>query len=154
MRLLADTRESLGIALDAIRANKARGALTTLGIIIGIVAVITTMTAANGLQNTFRESFSSVGTDVLYVSRMPWIVMNDFFEFRNRPPLELRQARELERKLRGKGVVNPTMSGQEDVKYLAETMDGVTVIGTTEKHMLVSNASPQTGRFLMPFDVA
>ena len=70
---------SLRSAIDAIHANKARGALTTLGIIIGIVAVITTMTAANGLQNTFRTSFSAVGTDVLYVSRMPWVVMNDFF---------------------------------------------------------------------------
>jgi len=46
--------------LAGIRANKARGALTTLGIIIGIVAVMVTMTAANGLQNRFRESFSSV----------------------------------------------------------------------------------------------
>ncbi|HLQ67434.1 MAG TPA: ABC transporter permease, partial [Candidatus Limnocylindrales bacterium] len=69
--------ESLQIALRAIRANKGRGALTTLGIVIGIVAVVLTMTAANGLQNRFRESFSSVGTDVIYVSRMPWVVMND-----------------------------------------------------------------------------
>ena len=74
-------------------ANKARGALTTLGIIIGIVAVVTTMTAVNGLQNRFRESFSAVGTDVIYVSRMPWVVMNDFFRYRNRPALDLREAR-------------------------------------------------------------
>ena len=84
MRLAIDLRESLHIALNAIRANKARGALTTLGIIIGIVAVVLTMTVANGLQNTFRQSFSAVGTDVLHVSRMPWVVMNDFFVFRNR----------------------------------------------------------------------
>jgi putative ABC transport system permease protein len=48
---LADT---LRIALEAVRANKARGILTTLGIVIGIVAVVVTMTAANGLQNQFR----------------------------------------------------------------------------------------------------
>jgi hypothetical protein len=65
--------EALRIALAALRANKARGVLTTLGIIIGIVAVVTTMTAANGLANSFRESVSVLGTDVLYVSRMPWI---------------------------------------------------------------------------------
>ena len=154
MRWSIELGQSLRIAYDAIVANKARGALTTLGIIIGIVAVITTMTAANGLQNTFRQSFSSVGTDVLYVSRMPWVVMDDFFLFRNRPPLELRQALELEEKLRGRAIVNPTVDGRRPVKYRAETMDGVTIIGTTEKQMLVSNASPETGRFLMPFDVA
>ncbi|MEZ4762737.1 MAG: hypothetical protein R3C26_05890 [Calditrichia bacterium] len=46
------------VALNALRANKARGILTTLGIIIGIVAVVTTMTAANGLSNSFKEIIS------------------------------------------------------------------------------------------------
>ncbi len=153
MKWIIDLAQSFRIASDAILANKGRGALTMLGIVIGIVAVITTMTAANGLQNTFRQSFSSVGSDVLYVSRMPWVVMNDFFQFRNRPPLELRQARELEEKLRGRGIVNPTMDTRRDIKYRAETMDGVTIIGTTEKQLLVSSATPESGRFLMPFDV-
>ncbi len=145
--------ESFQIALRAIRANKARGALTTLGIIIGIVAVVVTMTAANGLQNRFRESFSSVGTDVIYVSRMPWVVMNDFFMYRNRPNLDLREARKLEEKLRGRAIVNPTMDTRMDVKYRAETMEGVTILGTTEKQSRLSSAQPQTGRFLMPFDI-
>ena len=117
MNLALSLSESLRIALRAIRANKGRGALTTLGIIIGIVAVVVTMTAANGLQNKFRESFASVGADVIYVSRMPWVVMNDFFQFRNRPNLDLREARALEEKLRGRAVVNPTMEGRQDVKY-------------------------------------
>jgi putative ABC transport system permease protein len=145
--------ESFQIALRAIRANKARGALTTLGIVIGIVAVVVTMTAANGLQNRFRESFSSVGTDVLYVSRMPWVVMDDFFSFRNRPNLDLREARALEDKLRGRAIVNPSVDGQYDVKYREETMEGVTIIGTTEKQTRISSAQPQSGRFFLPFDV-
>ena len=145
--------ESFQIALRAIRANKARGALTTLGIVIGIVAVVVTMTAANGLQNRFRESFSSVGTDIIYVSRMPWVVMNDFFSFRNRPNLDLREARALEDRLRGRAIVNPSVNGQYDVKHREETMEGVTIIGTTEKQARISSAQPQSGRFLMPFDV-
>lgn len=154
MRLAIDLKESLHIALNAIRANKARGALTTLGIIIGIVAVVLTMTVANGLQNTFRKSFSAVGTDVLHVSRMPWVVMNDFFLFRNRPPITLRQAQELEVKLRGKGFVNPSMDTRRDTKFRSETMDGVRIVGTTEKQAMMSNAQPETGRFLQQFDVS
>ena len=153
MNLALSLNESLRIALRAIRANKGRGALTTLGIIIGIVAVVVTMTAANGLQNKFRESFASVGADVIYVSRMPWVVMNDFFQFRNRPNLELREARDLEEKLRGRALVNPTMEGRQDVKYRAETMEGVVILGTTEKQTRLSSAQPQIGRFLLPFDV-
>jgi putative ABC transport system permease protein len=153
MTVATDTRESLRIAFDALRANKARGVMTTLGVIIGIVAVVLTMTAANGLRNRFRESFSAVGTDVFYVSRMPWVVMDDFFLFRNRPNLELREASALERKLRGKAIVNPTINGNRDLLYRAETMSGVDVIGTTDKQTWMSSAQPQSGRFLMPFDV-
>src|SRR5215207_107430 len=110
MKLPIVARASLDTALRALAANKGRGALTTLGIVIGIVAVVTTMTAVNGLQNRFRESLSAVGTDVLYVSRMPWVVMNDFFLYRNRPQLDLKEARALEVRLRGRALVNPTLS--------------------------------------------
>ena len=153
MRLVPDLGAAFQIAVHALRANRVRGALTTLGIIIGIVAVVTTMTAANGLQNRFRESFSAVGTDVIYVSRMPWVVMNDFFLYRNRPPLDLRQASALEGKLRGRAIVNPSLGGQQDVKYRDATMEDVTLIGTTEKQSALSSAQPQSGRFLLPFDV-
>ncbi len=153
MTSLVMMRESLGIAVRALAANKVRGALTTLGIIIGIVAVVTTMTAVNGLQNRFRESFSAVGSDVIYVSRMPWVVMGDFFLYRNRPGLDLREARALEARLRGRALVNPSLAMQVDVKRASETMDGVTVIGTTEKQSLLSSAQPQSGRFLMPYDL-
>ena len=153
MRLAHDLAEAFQIALLAMLANKARGALTTLGIIIGIVAVILTMTAANGLQNTFRQSFSSVGADVIYVSRMPWVVMGDFFLFRNRPQIDLKQAGELEHKLRGKGIVNPTMDTSRDVNYRSETLSGLRIIGTTEKQSMVSSAQPESGRFLTEFDV-
>jgi len=153
-RLTAGFGEALGIAVRAIRANKARGALTTLGIIIGIVAVVLTMTAVNGLQNRLRESFSAVGSDVVYVSRMPWVVMNDFFTFRNRPNIDLREAGLLEEKLRGRAIVNPSMDTQRDIKYRAETMEGVNIIGTTEKQSRLSAAQPQVGRFLLGFDVS
>jgi putative ABC transport system permease protein len=153
VHLRLEFRESLSVAVRALRANKARGTLTTLGIIIGIVAVVTTMTAANGLQNRFRESFSAVGADVIYVSRMPWVVMNDFFRFRNRPPIELREADALEERMRGRAIVNPSVNGRESVKYRAQTMDDVAIIGTTEKQSALSSAQPEFGRFLLPFDV-
>jgi putative ABC transport system permease protein len=145
--------ESLRIAFRALAANKVRGGLTTLGIIIGIVAVVTTMTAVNGLQNRFRESFSAVGSDVIYVSRMPWVVMNDFFLYRNRPGIDLREARALEMKLRGRALVNPSLEARVDVKHGSETLEDVSIIGTTEKQTQMSSMQPQSGRFLMPYDL-
>ena len=152
MRALLDTIESLKIALSAIVANKARGALTTLGIIIGIVAVITTMTAFNGMQSAFRQGAAAIGVDVIYVSRMPWITMNDFFEFRNRPNLNLAEAQALEKAFEGRAIVNPSMDTRRDLRYRSSTLEGVTIIGTTEKLPIITNRMPEYGRFLMSFD--
>ncbi len=153
MKLALDLSESFKIALNAIVANKARGGLTALGIIIGIVAVITTMTAANGLENTFRQTFSSVGSDVIYVSKRPWIQMGPGFMFRNRPNISLQASDKLAKRLQGRGVVNPSINTNRNIKYQSKIIDNVGIIGTTEKQIIVSNMAPSIGRFLMPFDV-
>ena len=153
MKLLLDIVESLKIAWSAIVANKARGVLTTLGIIIGIVAVTTTMTAFNGMQSAFRQGAGAIGADVLYVSRMPWIIMNDFFLYRNRPNLDLAEADALEQAFRGRAIVNPTMSTRQDLRYRSKTLEGVDTIGTTERMLMTSGRMPATGRFLTEFDV-
>ena len=153
MHLGLEISESLNIARSAIMANKGRGTLTALGIVIGVVAVITTMTAANGLKNTFQQSFSSIGSDVLYVSRTPWVNMGNFMEFRNRKNISLENADQLAEALRGRGVVNPAISRDVDVKYGSETLENVTVLGTTDKQIVVSNMTPESGRFIMPFEV-
>ncbi len=153
MKLVLDTIESLKIAWHAITANKARGALTTLGIIIGIVAVTTTMTAFNGMQSSFRQAAGAIGADVVYVSRMPWIIMNDWFEYRNRPNLNLHEAQQLEEAFQGRAIVNPSMHTRRDLRFRSTTMSSVDVIGTTEKMPIITNRMPEYGRFLMEFDV-
>ena len=153
MSLVLDTLESTKIAWHSIIANKARGALTILGIIIGIVAVTTTMTAFNGLQSAFREGAGGVGADVIYVSRMPWITMNDFFEYRNRPNIDLAETTALERAFEGRAIVNPSIHNNRDLKYRSKTLPGVSVLGTTHKMVLVSDRKPEFGRFLMEYDV-
>ncbi|NCP64484.1 MAG: FtsX-like permease family protein [Paraglaciecola sp.] len=153
MKLSVEIAESFKIALRALTANKARGGLTALGIIIGIVAVIITMTAANGLQISFRESFASVGSDVIYVSQRPWIQNGPWFRFRNRPPITLQASEALEKKLLNRGVVNPSISQNISLKYQSKVTDNARVIGTTDKQVIVSNMLPANGRFLMPFDV-
>jgi len=45
------------------------------------------------------------------------------------------------------------MDTRRDVQFRSEAMDGVTVIGTTEKQSMISNAQPEIGRFLSQFDV-
>jgi putative ABC transport system permease protein len=153
MRLLLELGRALRIAMDAVRANKTRGALTTLGIIIGVVGVVTTMTAAQGLSNSFKESVSVLGSDVLYVSRIPWIIHGRFFEFRNRPNITLKEVDKLEQRLSDAVAINPTANTAKDIKYRSQVLENIVIIGTTDRHVLVSSAVPEIGRFLTAFDV-
>ncbi len=153
MNLFVDMAESFKLSTTAIFANKSRGALTALGIIIGIVAVITTLTAANGLQSTFKETFASIGADVIYVSKRPWVQMGPGFQFRNRKDISLAASEKLEQRLLGRGIVNPSIGGNRDVRYQSKVLDGINITGTTDKQVIVSDMVPAIGRFLMPFDV-
>jgi len=146
-------KESLRMAWSAVQANKTRGILTTLGIIIGIVAVSTTMTVSNGLGNSFKQSFSSLGTDVLYVSRMPWIIMDDFFQYRNRPTITFKESEKLQQRLRTALAVNPTTGTNRNVKYRSQVLENVAVVGTTDKQTLMNAAVPEFGHFITPVDV-
>jgi putative ABC transport system permease protein len=56
--------EVVRIALRGLRANKLRSALTTLGIIIGVAAVILLTALGNGIQAGFNEQFGSLNTQI------------------------------------------------------------------------------------------
>ena len=61
MTLLTEIREGLSISWSAIRANKMRSVLTTLGIVVGIVTVSLMATAIQGLRQSFLRSISALG---------------------------------------------------------------------------------------------
>lgn len=59
--------ESLAIALRALTANKLRTALTMLGIIIGVGAVIALLAIGQGASAAVEQRFSGLGTNVITV---------------------------------------------------------------------------------------
>lgn len=144
---------SIGVAARALKANKSRAILTTLGIIIGITAVATTMTVSNGLGNNFKESISAVGSDVLYVSRMPWIITGDFFRYRNRPPVSYEQSVKLALNMKGATTINPSTGTERNVKFRSNVLENAVIIGTTEKQIMISTGVPEHGRFISDVDV-
>jgi putative ABC transport system permease protein len=57
--------EAVRSALRGLRSNRLRSALTTLGIVIGVSAVIVLVALGNGLQTGFNDSFGALGTQVV-----------------------------------------------------------------------------------------
>src|SRR5579863_7080917 len=77
MNFFVEIKEGLLIAWDAIRANKMRSGLTTLGIIIGIVSVTLMGAAIDGVNRSLRDGLSTMGADVLYADRMNWFINSE-----------------------------------------------------------------------------
>ncbi len=63
--------ESLRIAVGGIAANRLRSALTTLGMLIGVAAVIILVAVGNGSSAAVAAQFNALGTNLLVVSPEP-----------------------------------------------------------------------------------
>src|SRR5210317_2582495 len=64
--------ETLRIALLSIRSNLFRAALTMLGIVIGVGAVITMVALGTGAQRAIDEQMAAFGGDILSVQSSSW----------------------------------------------------------------------------------
>jgi putative ABC transport system permease protein len=60
-------KDSFGIALNGLKANKLRSALTMLGIIIGVSAVIVMISVGQGASKSIQDRISSMGSNLLMV---------------------------------------------------------------------------------------
>ena len=63
-----NTRESMRFAVQGVTANKTRSALTTLGIMIGVAAVIVLVAVGTGSSKAVADSISGLGASTLTVS--------------------------------------------------------------------------------------
>ena len=148
MNFLTELREGLAISWSAIRANKLRSILTTLGIVIGIVTVTLMGTAIEGLNRAFVNSISFIGGDVLYVDRGSWMQSYDEWQAaRKRPALSPADADDLSEELTLASTVTSVGFSSQPVKYKKHSSGGVTVVGSTENLMSTMGFTIADGRF-------
>jgi putative ABC transport system permease protein len=152
---LTELVEGLRISWGAIRANKLRSILTTLGIVIGIVTVTLMGTAIEGLNNSFTKAISSVGADVLYVQRFSWFIdsWEEWIKSEKRREITLTQVRALTKQMKLAQAIAPSVETRQPVKYKNRHSNGVKVIGTTEDFHLTKGVPIVEGRFLLPSEV-
>jgi len=82
-------REEVALALDTLRRNPLRSALTILGIVIGITTVITVSSVINGLNDNVLGGIRELGSDTIIAYRFPWASLS-------RPPSEWFNRKELQ----------------------------------------------------------
>jgi len=143
-----EIREGLGISFQAIRANKMRSVLTTLGIVIGIVSVTLMGTAIEGLSRSFNETVSKIGANVLYVQKFPWFDGGDnWWKYRNRKNIDLQQYRTVRDQATLISAITPATGTRAPIKYKSLSSDGIIVIGANEQYVSTAGVNVEAGRF-------
>src|SRR3990170_8570763 len=113
-------------ALESLSANKLRSALTILGIVIGVAAVIAMISIGRGAENTITGSIQGIGTNLLFVFR------SSSEEVRNPQPITLGDASAISDPFQAPSVaeVAPILQGNGKVAFGAEStvtsIEGVT----------------------------
>jgi putative ABC transport system permease protein len=143
--------ESVRVAFRALAANKLRAALTMLGIVIGVAAVIALMSAGEGVSVYIEEQFQAVGTNLLFV------VPGSFEEATSGPPgsqvgggeLTNSDVEALRDPLRAPDVVALAPQVRRSTYVATAKRDTIaTVLGVTPEFARVRNWYPAVGIFI------
>jgi len=140
--------DTLRVALDSMRGNLFRSALTMLGVIIGVAAVIAMLALGRGAQRAVDEQLAALGADVLTVTTgMRWMQG----VARDQQTLTVKDAEALARDARHVSAVVPEQSGREQVRYGARNLN-VQVVGTRPNHAEVNGFHIEYGRMFTAAD--
>lgn len=156
-RLLYEFNESVRIAASQIRANKMRSALTALGVIIGIVAVTLMGTAIKGIDVGVDRSLAGFGDDVLYVTKWPWRDVDDWWNYRNRQPIQTTYATQINRWIADHpdGALKlavPTANRASNIIRGEYRVNNIWTLGTSADFPRMSKSEMKTGRFFSDFE--
>ncbi len=140
--------EGVRLALRALTTNKLRSALTMLGIIIGVGAVITLMSVGEGVQSYITAQFEAIGTNLFF------LVPGSFQEELRRPAfITTRDAEAIADPAQAPSVLHvaPVVQGSASVTTPGRDR-GVTVTGVTPEYALARDWQTQLGQFVTAAD--
>ncbi len=152
---MTNTRQIISTSITQsfheLKANKLRTFLSLLGITIGIFCIIAVLTVLDSMKNNIAKEMSSLGSDVLYVNRWPWMDEGGeykWWEFWRRPsvgPTELNAVNKLP------DVAFATLCfTQRDItiKHLDQELSSVKGYAVTSNFDQIQNIEIANGRYL------
>jgi putative ABC transport system permease protein len=152
-RFFLDTYEGLRIAFRALRMNKLRALLTTLGILIGVATVVLMITIILGLNKAVAGQFSFLGSNTLYVSRWDWMSNGDWRQMAKRPLIKSAMADLIRRDSQLAVAVSPFAQTQCPVGFRSNRLNNVQVMGVSEDYLVTNSVRVDIGRFVTQDDV-
>ncbi len=145
--------EYFRFSYDALTANKIRFLLTTLGIFLGVTAIIVIFTAIQSINSYVKSEFSNIGSSSLYLSKFPWVITDNYWELRNRPEVTLDDYDLLKEKVETASWISPQIEAMRTIEYRNKNLEDVFTVGSNEQYVFTDNAEPEFGRFFTEMEV-
>lgn len=135
--------QSVVEALESLVSNKMRSALTILGIVIGVAAVIALLAIGSGAENSILGEIEGIGTNLLFITQA------DSEDVRNPKPLTLGDAEALADPFQAPSVsqVAPALQGRSEASFGGESTL-TTVVGVTPEYSSVRSTGVSEGDFI------
>jgi len=154
---MGDFKETVTMALGTLRANKMRSGLTILGIVIGVLTVITISSVVNGLNSGVEGLVQSLGSNILFIYRFPAFTGRPTTEMLTRKQLTYDDALAM-RLLPHVVAVSPALqytdntapgrSGVTAIKGGGKNMQSTILTGVSDEEKDVSDLDMLDGRFI------
>ncbi len=148
--LLRTAGEGAAIALDSIRANKLRSALTILGVVIGVTTVMAVASLVQGIRRQIFNAIEVAGPSTFYIvryfSQTPVNPDRLPYEVRIRPVLQRSDAEAIRRlpEVRYAGIWVQVF---QKVEYQGVRTQQVIVFGADDRYMEIQGGTLLRGRF-------
>ena len=155
-------REVLLLALDSLRTNKLRSALTILGVVIGITAIVGMTALIRGFDQSLRDSIRELGPNTVFVAKFSGVSLaagNAFAELLRRPNLTVDDATAIEKLAPSAGLVDIWLGAggpptQTRVFYRNDRTKLLAILGATEHFASINFLELQAGRFFTKGEVS
>lgn len=142
----------LKIALRAIHANKMRSVLTSLGIIIGVAAVIVMLSIGNGAQISLQNEMRSMGTNLIMVRSGSSTSGGARMGHGSQPTLKNGDADAIEEKVAAVHLAAPVINDSGQLVY-GNTNWATSIVGTDNRYFEIKEWELAYGRFFSESDL-
>lgn len=142
---MIDFQSTLKIALKSLEVNKMRSALTSLGIIIGVGAVIIMLALGSGANKQVQANIESMGSNVLTIRSASAKSGGVSMGMGSKPTLSVKDADAIQRNARGIEAVAPVMSSSKQAMFGNQNWQ-TSVYGITTPYLYVKSYEIKDGR--------
>ncbi|MDD3237981.1 MAG: ABC transporter permease [Candidatus Gastranaerophilales bacterium] len=149
---MIDAKSTFNMAIRSLKINKMRSILTSLGIIIGVSAVIIMLAVGTGAREKIAKDMESMGSNILVVRSGAANSGGVRMGSGSKPTLTLKDAKAIEKSCSNVLSIAPYSSEVKQLTFRNQNWSS-TVGGTTDSFLFIRNYEIQSGRNFSNEDV-